>query len=156
MTIDGGALEVIEQDHSFCFTIVKHGMSCEIRRYSVPTNVETWLTSIELCPVKNLQAGQGSLHDTMSEVSLFIVPNRHSSLWNRSIAQVINAYTTRTTTEILWHILKCLFEKPCIFRLLSLLSKKNLRRILHKSIKRVNKYLMPEINNSWLLLKNFE
>jgi hypothetical protein len=80
MVIDGGALEVIEWENSLLFTIIKHGMICEIRRYSVPTNVETWLTSIELCPAKNVQAGQGSLQDTMPEVSLSTVSKRQSSL----------------------------------------------------------------------------
>lgn len=101
MVVDGGALEVIEYKNSSLFTIIKHGMICEIRRYSAPINVETWLTSIELCPAKNVQAGQGSLQDTMPEVPVSSVPKRCFSLWNRSIAQVINAYTATTAIDIL-------------------------------------------------------
>lgn len=74
MVIDGGALEVIEYENSLLFTTIKHGMNCEIRGYSIPTNVETWLTSMELCPAENVQAGQGSLQDMMPEVLVSSVP----------------------------------------------------------------------------------
>ena len=80
MVVDGGALDVIELDHSLCFMIVKRGINCEMSRYSIPTNVETWLTSIELCPAKNVQAGHGALLDTMPEVPVSAVPKRYFSL----------------------------------------------------------------------------
>ena len=66
MVIDGGALGVIEQDQPLLFMTIEHSKNCEIRRHSVPIKGEPWLTSVELCPAKNVQAGHGWLWDITS------------------------------------------------------------------------------------------
>ena len=72
-------------------------MNREISVNSVPINIEPWLTSVELYPAKNLQAGHGSLWDKTSVLTGCIAPNIQTSLWNRSTDVVKNRYTASMT-----------------------------------------------------------
>jgi hypothetical protein len=110
MVIDGGALEVFEQDHSSRFTTIERGKNCEIRIHSIPTNVEPWLTSIELCPAKNEQAGHEPLWDITSVVLGCMIPDMQSSLCQRSIDVVKSRYTASVTADAVLCNLKYFFE----------------------------------------------
>jgi hypothetical protein len=84
---------------------------------------EPGLASIELCPAKNVQAGHGSLWD-ITYVGCK-EPYVQASLWNRSTEVAIIRYTASITVDAVLCNLNSFFEKPCIFRLLSLISKKS-------------------------------
>ena len=65
----------------------------------MPNDIESWLTSIELYPAKNLQAGHGSLWDITSVPNGCSTPKIQLSLWNRSTDVLKNRYSTSMTAD---------------------------------------------------------
>jgi hypothetical protein len=80
LIFDGGALDVIEQDHSSLFATIKCGKGREITWLVMLIRYGPKSTSAELELSKNLQARQESFRETMSEESVCAIPKRHSSL----------------------------------------------------------------------------
>jgi hypothetical protein len=109
MLNNGGALDVIEKDHSLRCKTIEVGMNCKTRRHSVPTKVEPWLTSIELWLARNVHAGHESLRDIT-----FVgcaAPYTQASLWNRSTKVAVIKYAASVTANaFLWNLI-FFFEK---------------------------------------------